>query len=221
MTHQELGELAQVFEIGAHSMTHRNLCELDDQGLEKEIAGSKRLLEDVIGHHVNMFCYPKGRHNAHVRRAVGKAGFVAARTTKMFSLTVSSHPFELATTFYARDYPWRSWPWHCVKTLNWAGFSQAMRVGVGRQWTVMAHSLFEHVHRHGGVWHLWGHAWEIDERGLWGELGALLGRVAGHEDVLYLTNGELLGVRQVARSAAPGAGRGVRTGAGLQDGAGP
>ena len=44
----------------------------------------------------------------------------------------------------------------------------------------------------GGIWHLWGHSWEIDQLGLWDELAEMLDYVHGREDVLYLNNGDLL-----------------------------
>ena len=43
----------------------------------------------------------------------------------------------------------------------------------------------------GGVWHLYGHSWEIQELGLWDQLGDLLDYVAHRPGVVYATNGDV------------------------------
>jgi hypothetical protein len=73
-----------------------------------------------------------------------------------------------------------------------------MRRGPGASWRELACGLFEHVLERGGVWHLWGHSWEIEERSMWDEVGAVLDAVSGREGVDYLTNGEVV---RMARSA--------------------
>ncbi|MCU0607276.1 MAG: polysaccharide deacetylase family protein [Candidatus Edwardsbacteria bacterium] len=65
-------------EIGSHGASHRDLRHLDDAELEREVAGSKRILERELGMPVRTFCYPFGRYDARVRRAVERAGYAAA-----------------------------------------------------------------------------------------------------------------------------------------------
>lgn len=59
-------------------------------------------------------------------------------------------------------------------------------------WVECGRRLFDVVLREGGVWHIFGHSWEIAELGLWGDLERLLDYIAGREGVLYLSNGETL-----------------------------
>ena len=54
------------------------------------------------------------------------------------------------------------------------------------------HPEFDRFLEDGGIWHLWGHSWEIDQLGLWDELAEMLDYVHGREDVLYLNNGDVL-----------------------------
>src|ERR1700680_3443240 len=75
--------LNQGFEIGAHTVTHQTLPELDSSGLLHEVNGSKQLLEDQLGEQVRMFCYPRGRYNSKVIGSVQQSGFLGARTTGM------------------------------------------------------------------------------------------------------------------------------------------
>ena len=55
----------------------------------------------------------------------------------------------------------------------------------------MGRRLFDRMLDKGGMWHLYGHSWEIESLGLWSELQEMLDYVQGREGVLYLTNGEL------------------------------
>jgi hypothetical protein len=44
----------------------------------------------------------------------------------------------------------------------------------------------------GGVWHLYGHSWEIEREQLWPQLEQLLQYVSGRKGVAYRTNGQTL-----------------------------
>jgi peptidoglycan/xylan/chitin deacetylase (PgdA/CDA1 family) len=66
--------------IGSHSMTHPNLCSLDQRRLDAEVRDSKHVLEDVIGAPVTSFAYPAGAVNERVRNAVAAAGYRTAFT---------------------------------------------------------------------------------------------------------------------------------------------
>src|SRR4029077_6794150 len=93
------------FEIGAHTVSHAILTSLGSQDLTREIRDCKRLLEQILGTEVSMFCYPKGRFNAEVVEAVRLAGYRGARGTQMLASNDSFHPFSIPTTVQA--YPHR------------------------------------------------------------------------------------------------------------------
>jgi peptidoglycan/xylan/chitin deacetylase (PgdA/CDA1 family) len=72
----EAGRLhAAGMELGAHSLTHRDLRELDDGDLREEVAGSKAAVEDITGHPCRTMAYPFGLHDARVESAVREAGY--------------------------------------------------------------------------------------------------------------------------------------------------
>ena len=56
----------------------------------------------------------------------------------------------------------------------------------------MGKVLFDQVLKEGGVWHLFGHSWQVEEMGLWDELKEILDYVGGREGVRYVTNAEVL-----------------------------
>jgi peptidoglycan/xylan/chitin deacetylase (PgdA/CDA1 family) len=75
----QLGELAgRGVELGSHTHTHPELDMLDDEAVWREVATSKRLLEDRLGTGVRSFAYPYGYADERVRRAVRLAGYESA-----------------------------------------------------------------------------------------------------------------------------------------------
>jgi peptidoglycan/xylan/chitin deacetylase (PgdA/CDA1 family) len=78
LTWDELRDLRDGgWEVGAHTMTHPSLPSLDDEGLDREIAGSRAVIEREVGI-CETFAYPFGRLDDRVAAAVGRAGFLAA-----------------------------------------------------------------------------------------------------------------------------------------------
>lgn len=65
-------------EVGSHGMSHRALPGLENSALSKETAGSRRVLEDVLGERVTTFCYPYGAVDERAVLAVREAGYRAA-----------------------------------------------------------------------------------------------------------------------------------------------
>ena len=59
-------------------------------------------------------------------------------------------------------------------------------------WVEVGKALFGRVLREGGVWHLYGHSWAIEELGMWGDVAQMLDYVCQQEGVLYLSNVDVL-----------------------------
>ena len=63
-----------------------------------------------------------------------------------------------------------------------------------KTWDIIAKKSLDYVLVNGGIWHLWGHSWEIDENNHWELLDDVLeyvkkkGKEYGAE---FLTNSEL------------------------------
>ncbi len=68
-------------DVGDHTAHHVDLRLLTPSELQAETAGSRRVLERVLGHPVYFFAYPFGDYNADVLAAVRTAGFTMAYTT--------------------------------------------------------------------------------------------------------------------------------------------
>jgi len=68
-------------DVGDHTAHHVDLRLLTATELRSETAGSKRVLEGVLGHPVYYFAYPFGAYNDNVVAAVRAAGFTMAYST--------------------------------------------------------------------------------------------------------------------------------------------
>jgi peptidoglycan-N-acetylglucosamine deacetylase len=185
--------LSQGFEIGAHTVSHRVLSGLSDQDLAEEVRGSKQMLEEQLGKEVQMFSYPRGRYDRRVVKCVQQSGFTGARTTRMLALTLGFHRYEMPTTLQAYPHPLLNY----LKNLG----KRRDMVGIGRyfkdylrctSWVEMGKKLFREVLDNGGIWHLYGHSWELEELGLWEQLDELLYYVSNRPGIIYASNSQVL-----------------------------
>lgn len=181
------------FEIGAHSMSHNSLTLLSDNQIVHEVRTCKQKLEQVVGEEVSMFCYPNGRYDPRVVAEVRRAGYKGARTTWMLSTRLSFLPFEMPTTLQAFPHPMSGYVRDLGRARNLAGLWKFSTELKGLQsWVDLGKKLFSEVLEYGGIWHLYGHSWEIDDLAIWSQLSEMLDYVSHREGVVYLTNGELL-----------------------------
>ncbi|MEM3433158.1 MAG: hypothetical protein QXP27_03170 [Candidatus Methanomethyliaceae archaeon] len=96
------------------------------------------------------------------------------------AVTLQLYPHTRATHFR-----------HAVRKLNVGGLVGWWRAArCAADLTELCARFYEKVRVEGGVFHLWGHSWEIEKLGLWHLLEDLLRRIAGDPGVLYLTNSE-------------------------------
>jgi peptidoglycan/xylan/chitin deacetylase (PgdA/CDA1 family) len=197
------GLSSEGFEIGAHGFSHRLLRGLSARELVEEIGPCKPTLEDIVGTPVRMFCYPGGRYDSKVVRALKEAGYEGARTVRMLATQPDFSPFEMPTT--VQIFPHRQFTYlkNVVKGRKLAGLRAylAQRAKLGN-WLELGKRLFDCVLQNGGIWHLYGHSWEIDALNLWDELQVMLDYVCHREGVTYLPNGEILKLLKAGNRAA-------------------
>jgi peptidoglycan/xylan/chitin deacetylase (PgdA/CDA1 family) len=177
-------ELADRFEIGAHTLTHPRLPELPPDRAREEIRAGKEALEGIIGRAVTSFCYPYGAYAEEHPAMVRAAGFATARTVERFRTDLPSDLFRMGTTTHGYR--------HLVDGPQILRRARTPRqaVGMWRHWDVLGRRLLDEVCATGGVFHLWGHSWEIDDHDDWDRLKSVLDELADR-DVVFVTNGEL------------------------------
>jgi hypothetical protein len=109
-------------------------------------------------------------------------GFVAARTCERFDIAPDA-PLEMSTGVNAYR--------HLVdgaRLLQLANRDLRKTLRLFANWDDIAILLFDVVHAAGGVFHLWGHSWEIEANNDWKRLDRVLAHISGHPDVSYVNN---------------------------------
>jgi peptidoglycan/xylan/chitin deacetylase (PgdA/CDA1 family) len=189
------------FEIGAHGVSHPNLPECNPRQLMIEVESSKQRLEDDLGKSISMFAYPRGRHNRKVIASVQQAGYVGARTTAMLARELNFDPFRMPTSMHV--YPHSRLQYFRNLARVWdvgRAWVYATHFHDARNWIELAKILFDSVQRSGGIWHLYGHSWEIEDLRLWDGLTEVLDYVSHRPGVSYLANGPAVQVRKSEHS---------------------
>ena len=189
LTELEVCTLARDYEIGAHTITHRSLTQIREQEVEKEVVESKKYLEKLLERDVLSFCYPRGKYSKKIIASEKDAGFTYARTVKRF-VTKQVDDKRLTSPTSIDTYDHYSDVWHVLK---FARFHPIAFFKYFRKWDEIAIEMFNRVKKDGGVFHLWGHSWQIEEHGDWRRLDRVLKHIGGHSDVEYVENKELYG----------------------------
>jgi hypothetical protein len=189
------GLASEGFEIGAHGFSHKPLCRLPPSELVQEVGSCKPILEDIIGREVRMFCYPCGRYDANVVRALQEAGYWGARTVRLLATRPALNPFEMSTTLQIFPHPSLTYLKNVASARRLESLQtclvQMPRLG---SWLELGKRLFDKVLKNGGIWHLYGHSWEIEKLGLWDDLCEILDYVGRQKGVSYVPNCALVPV---------------------------
>jgi peptidoglycan-N-acetylglucosamine deacetylase len=178
---------AMGMEIGSHGLTHCPLTRSED--IQRELTESKEKLEQSIGRPVSAFCYPFGKFNRRTALLARSAGYSLARTTVGFSITKTFDRFRMPVTIQFAPRSSFIHLRHAIKEGNTRGI-----VNWGCRWyfetalAELSRRVFDDACQEEGIFHLWGHSWEIDELGLWSMLEDFCEYLGRRSKVRYLTN---------------------------------
>lgn len=202
LSESEVRQLSQRFEIGAHTLDHVFLNSANDSVAARQIRGSKAWVEEVTGKPCSMFCPPGGKFASRDLELVRSAGFTGMRTVELLSIQPPkqiNHIQVMPTTLQAHPHSLSSYAKNVVKRGAGRNFWLYLRHGRVLDWPTLAHRLLHATLRRGGVFHLWGHSWEIEQTGQWAQLERVLKMMSEVATQAFgLTNGEI-------SRAAPGA----------------
>jgi hypothetical protein len=162
-------------EIGAHTVSHSVLTQLESHRVRQELLGGRKWLEDVLGASVSAFCFPKGRFDRRVCRIVEECGYHLARTTVAFHTDLKFQPSAMPVSFQFLPHPRNVHVQHALREGNAAGLlNWASRWRFEPDLERLCAGMMEHVSRNGGLIHVWGHSWELDRYDLWPALDRCL-----------------------------------------------
>ena len=111
----------------------------------------------------------------------------------MLATSLDSGPFEMAVSLQAYPHSTLSY----LKNVGRGRKPESLKNGWKHRgalanWLQLGKRLFDEVMLKGGVWHLYGHSWEIDQLGLWAELEEMVDYVGLRKEAAYVCNGDLL-----------------------------
>jgi peptidoglycan/xylan/chitin deacetylase (PgdA/CDA1 family) len=101
-------------EVGAHTLDHVHLPDVAPDEAERQIAGSRDVLQDILGSPVTSFAYPYGHENAGLREMVQEAGFTHAVTTERRKTQPRDDDFGLPRLTIRRNDTWLHFLKKCV-----------------------------------------------------------------------------------------------------------
>jgi len=181
----ELRHISEGHEIGAHTLNHVNLVHVRREVAKREISESKRLLEKVIGKPVTSFAYPQGSYDKTHVEMVRDAQYLCARTTKPFYTAPAENPYEINVTVWAFPHALRDIRgMFRLFNLSPKNIVNPLRI---KKWDELGKQIFDVLLESGGVFHVFGHAWQVDEIDGWRKLEDLLAHIAFRENIAYVT----------------------------------
>jgi peptidoglycan/xylan/chitin deacetylase (PgdA/CDA1 family) len=186
LTQGEINEIGKDFEIGSHTVTHPRLPTISQSQAREEIVGSKSMLEDITGQAILSFCYPGGAYTSAHPHLVREAGYQFARTVVRYASSIEE-PYEAPTSLHAHNH-WGSDIWKIAELAKF----KPIAIARYREWDSLGRAMFDRIARAGGVFHIWGHSWEIDQHNGWERLEGMFRYLSARPGVKYVTNGELV-----------------------------
>jgi hypothetical protein len=195
MALDQIRELSRAFEIGAHTLDHVTLTLATEQQAWQQIIGSKCWLEDTTGLRCRMFCPPQGKYSGRHLEMARKAGYLGLRTVELASLDCPRPKAGLMlmpTSVQAYPHDPLAFCRNAIKRAAFGNLWRYIVYGHSSDWTALAGSLLSRAIEGGGVFHLWGHSWELQQTGQWQRLDEVFGMLSEFaRQALLLTNGQI------------------------------
>ncbi len=178
LTPDQIVQLSEMgFEIGAHGYHHHFLDRIAAADVYEEIKSGKERLEQILGKEISCFCYPGGKAPSAAVDAVRRLGFEYARTVRECRFSVQD-PLLAPTTNPIGKHCRRHYVKEALLSLDLrylAFFFKHMLWK--RNWYDYSLANLDYALATGGIWHIWGHAFEIDDQHEWKNLEKIFAKI--------------------------------------------
>lgn len=157
----EVQKLYEGMEIAVHTVTHPDLCKLSDTEVLEEVLNDRAALEQFARKSVHGMAYPFGTTDMRIQDILKKCGIRYSRGVEV------TNDFSLPK-----------------EPLNWSCSCHHENLA----------PLIPEFLSNGDDLRLlavWGHSYEFDEHDSWSEIAEQMHALGGHDDVWYVTNGEM------------------------------
>ena len=126
---------------------------------------------------------------------VQRAGYIGLRTVELLALGFPrplAGLLQIPTTVQAFPHRRSTLARNAIKRMAFGNIWRCLRHGRATEWPALAESLLSQVVTRGGVFHLWGHSWELEEFDQWQRLESVL-RLMGQftRQAPAVSNGQL------------------------------
>ncbi len=195
MNPSQIRDLSVSFEIGAHTLEHIAIDSLTGAEARNQLSGSREWIEQVTGTRCRVFCFPGGKYKSRQLPLVRQAGYEGVRTVELLS-TANPRRIDgvcvIPTTVQAFPHSASAYARNALKRFSTSAVFSLRGALFSRDWARLATALFQQTKDRGGVFHLWGHSWEIEEQDQWESLESFLMIIGQWRDELQgVTNSEL------------------------------
>lgn len=169
---EEVKSLYRGHEVACHTCSHMTMTRTNSIQNIQEILENRMELEAICDYPVIGFSYPNGCYDDSSLTVLENCGIRYARTTK------STYKFELPQNFLT---------WHPTCHHNEDIFA------------LLDKFLGIHHAERLNVFYLWGHSYEFERDQTWDHMETFFKQAGGHENVWYVTNGELQAYIQASK----------------------
>lgn len=166
----EVKDLYAGHEVAVHSLTHPTLVGLDEETVIRQVEEDRKALEKLCGYPIVGMAYPNGPYDDVVVKAINENTPIRySRTTE------STHSFAVQkenllaynpTVYYKED---------CLEEI--------------------IDKFLASESEEEQLLYIWGHSYELDDKNIvidWETFERLCKKLAGHDDIFYGTNKEVL-----------------------------
>lgn len=188
----EIKKISMDFDIGSHTLNHLRINNISNEESYYQILNGKNWLENLIGKKIITFCYPGGKYNSDTKEIVKSCGIEYARTVEIFNTAINDG-LNAPTTIQLKP----NMPISILKNLvkrkkimNSASFIFMHRLNSDPlYWTEY---FLNKISEEGGIFHLWGHSWEIEKFDLWYTLEKILIILREKDEFILCNNYQIL-----------------------------
>lgn len=194
MSESQVRQLSGQFEIGAHTLNHVFLDRVSDEQARTEIRDSKKWVEDVTGKPCTIFCPPAGKFAQKHLEMVREAQYTGLRSVEFFSFDRPRNArglWIMPTTIQANPNGFLSYARNIARRMALRNLWTYVRYGHSTNWESLTRSLLAAFKDRGGVFHLWGHSWELQEHRQWARLAEIL-RILQTQPMASQSNGDIV-----------------------------
>ena len=168
--YSKVKEIYKEHEIAVHTLTHPNLTTLDEETIIRQVELDRKALEELCGYEIVGMAYPCGGVNNDDR----VAEIIRKNTPIRYSRTITStHNFDLQE--------------------NLLRFNPTVYYMEHEKVQSLIDEFLQKETDKPQLFYFWGHTYEFDRNnGSWEEFEDICKKLAGHDDIFYGTNKEVL-----------------------------